>query len=132
MVVAAEVIVSWVDSSHPTHSVQQLSSFFNDALMIESDNSKGNIQNCSSFPYTGNAYRHSGTLDRAQQHLKGHIHMYKKCIICMLLGSEIMGSVARKVEHKIHHSTISDEALPTGTAKTTSSYSSSQYKVPVT
>ena len=58
--------------------------------------------------------------------------MYKKCIICMLLGSEIMGSVARKAEHKIHHSTISDEALSRGTVKTTSSYSSSQYKVPVT
>ena len=76
-----------MDSSHPTHSVQQLSSFFNDALMMESDNSRDNINtihNCLSFfPYTGNVDNHSGTLDRAQQHLEhylkvalyiGHIH----------------------------------------------------------
>ena len=33
--------------------------------------------------------------------------MYKKCIIFTKLCSEIMGSVVRKAEHKIHHSTMS-------------------------
>ena len=95
MVVAAEVIVSWVDSSHPTHSVQQLSSFFNDALMMESDNSKGNIQNCLSFPYTENADRYLGTLDRAQQHLKVTLYIYRSHTYVQKNGSFLQNCVVK-------------------------------------
>ena len=50
-----------------------------------------------SFPYTGNADRHSGTFDRAQQHLKVALHIGHTFVQKMHhftpLGSEIMGSV---------------------------------------